>query len=114
MAAMPPVALLAAARDRGDAEPRESNAAQDTDAAAIAERQASDQDSDRKESRSHGWRRITSAENAGLAGAVATAADVTSEFFIHGIPVEALGAGGAALGVFAAFRTRVDRRKGRA
>jgi hypothetical protein len=82
--------------------------AQDT---AISEHKASGETRDARDADNTRWRRITSAENVGVASTVLGAADTVAQFAMHATPEGIVGLGAMVLGVTAVGLAKLEKKR---
>lgn len=86
---------------------------QDLEKPTIAAREATDAARDTKEAEKTRWRRIASAENVGIASAVAGAADTLAQFAMHATPEGVVGLGATVLGLASLGLAKVEEKRKR-
>jgi hypothetical protein len=79
--------------------------------AEIAERNDSKEGADSKDAEPSRWRRMTSAENVGIAGTVVGAADTLAQFTMHATPEGVVGVSATILGLIATGLAKVEQNK---
>ena len=79
--------------------------------AEIAERNDSKEGADSKDAEPSRWRRMTSAENVGIAGTAVGAADTLAQFTMHATPEGVVGVSATILGLIATGLAKVEQNK---
>jgi hypothetical protein len=110
------VTETASAHDQGDDKPEPSadqpesqDTGSPTHGTALAEHKDTDKGVDTSDAKSHGWRRVTSADNLGFASAVMGAADTFNQIATHVTPEGMVGLGMAVLTLGAAVRAKAEK-----